>query len=95
MVLYGQLFPLEAAELGLAKVWGRVSNVTGWLRSPVNFDDNALKHKEQAGRGREGGDGPLRVPRGSLGTRLGPWAACPDIGGSRLGCRGALQVTYL
>lgn len=71
-MLYGQLFPLEAAGLGLAEVWGRVSNVTGWLRSPVNFDDNAVKPKEQAGCGREGGDGPQWVPRG------GPWGQ--DLG---------------
>lgn len=39
---YGQLFPLEAAGLGLAEVWGRVSNVTGWLRSPVIMTGRSL-----------------------------------------------------
>ena len=47
----GRLCPMEGAELGLAKVRARVQNVSGLLRSPVNYDDDAVSHEQRAGRG--------------------------------------------
>lgn len=67
---------MEGAELGLAKVWAHVQNVSGLLRNPVNYDDDAVSHEQRAGHGwtvvRVLG-GPLGCPRDR--TRAVAWVS--------------------
>lgn len=85
--LYSRLCPMEVAELGLAKVRGRVQNVSGLLRSPMNYDDDSVSHEQRAGRGWT----VVRVLGGPLGCPGDGTRAVGSISGhgSWPGCRGA------